>query len=229
MDDGPPRILDADTLEVWWWPGGDAAPRARRARVDALLRRTLAPYLGMAPAAIRFGREPRGRPFLADADPDIDFNLSDTVDGTVVAVTRARRVGIDLERLDRRPPFRRLARRWFAREEADALAAMDDEAGRRRFLALWTIKEAACKATGTGIYGRLPAWRFQLEGVEGAPIALALPAEALGARWSFHRLSPTPEHGVALAVRGEPPRSIQLLRGGAPVPRGVPRRQASEQ
>jgi len=36
------------------------------------------------------------------------------------------------------------------------------DAARRAFLRLWTAKEASCKATGTGIYGRLAAWRFAI-------------------------------------------------------------------
>jgi 4'-phosphopantetheinyl transferase len=52
---------------------------------------------------LRFGREEKGRPFLrAEGAPD--FNLSDTEGGTLLALSHAARVGVDLERRERRPP-----------------------------------------------------------------------------------------------------------------------------
>lgn len=204
--DGVAPPLGADALHLWWWPQATQPPAARRARVDRVLRTTLARYLGVGPQALRFGREPRGRPFLHhDGAPD--FNLSDTAGGSLVAICAARgRVGVDLERSARRPPALALARRWFAPEEADALATMDADAARRAFLRLWTAKEAACKATGTGIFDRrLAAWRF--DALADPPQPRALPPEA-GARaeWAFLRLAPGPEHTAVAACRGFVPR-----------------------
>src|SRR5688500_4595710 len=52
-----PTALGAST-HLWWIPGADdAPPRARRGRIDALLRAVLVPYVGMAPDALRFARE----------------------------------------------------------------------------------------------------------------------------------------------------------------------------
>jgi 4'-phosphopantetheinyl transferase len=205
-----PPPLGAAT-HLWWIPGiGEAAPRERRARIDRLLRGVLAPYVGQAPDALRFAREAHGRPYLPLPDAP-DFNLSDTVGGTLVAVCGAGRVGVDLERTDRAPPAVRLARRWFALEEADALAALDDGHARLRFLHWWTAKEASCKATGTGIYGRLHQWRF---GPGLAPALLALPDDAGAApRWQFARITPAPDYTAVLAWRDAPPDVARGLRG----------------
>lgn len=196
--------LAADAVHLWWAEGGPEHPRQRRARVDALLRSVLAGYLGSAPQALRFGREPRGRPFLVDAGGQRigpEFNLSDTRGGSVVAVAARLRVGVDLERSDRRLPHRALAARWFSGAEAKALAALPDEPARARFLDLWTAKEASCKATGTGIFGRLQDWRFAVAG--GDPELLAAPPEAGdGAEWSFRRLQPAPLYSAVIACHG---------------------------
>lgn len=203
---GAAPSLSADDLHLWWWPHAAQPAAARRAHVDGLLRATLAPYLGCAPEVLRFGREARGRPFLRHAGAP-DFNLSDTAGGSIVAICAAPgRVGIDLERSARAPSVFALARRWFAPEEAAAMAAMDAEQARRAFLRLWTAKEAACKATGTGIFDhRLAAWRFDVQA--DPPRPLALPPEAgASAQWVFLRMAPSPAHTAAVACRGFTPR-----------------------
>jgi 4'-phosphopantetheinyl transferase len=194
------HALDDDELRLLWCPGDDgddAAPR--RPRIDSLLRRVLAPLLGESPAQLRFGREAKGRPFLRhDGAPD--FNLSDTTGGTLLALSRAARVGVDLERRERQPPAARLAARYFAPSEAAALAALPVAAAAREFIWLWTAKEASCKATGTGIFGWLPHWVF--EAGQDTPRLRALPEHAGdAARWRFLRVSPSAEHTAVLALR----------------------------
>ena len=167
--------------------------------MDRLLRTVLATHVGIAPAALLFDRESKGRPFLRhDGAPD--FNLSDTAGGTLIALCRQGRVGADLERIDRAPPVARLAARYFSAPEASALQLLDKEAARRAFLRLWTAKEASCKATGTGIFGYLPRWRFDV-GAD-TPCLLEAPNDAGDAsRWQFHRVSPSTQHTAVLSVR----------------------------
>lgn len=203
---GAARSLGPDGLHVWWWPeAAPSLPPARRERIDRLLRTLLAPYLGLPPEALRFGREARGRPYLFHEDAP-DFNLSDTRGGSVLAIAAHGRVGIDIERIDRELPALALAARWFAADESAALHALalrDVGQARRAFVRLWTAKESACKATGTGIYSRLAAWRFAVAQEDSAPRALAMPAEAgTEHEWTFHRLAPVATHTVVLSCRG---------------------------
>lgn len=199
--------LAADELRLLWCPQASAAPQARRARVDRVLRAALAPVLGLAPQALAFGRESKGRPFLVGAGMP-DFNLSDTDGGTLVAIVGHGRVGVDLERRDRSPAVPALARRYFDPAEAQALAAMPADAARLAFLHLWTAKEASCKATGTGIFGWLPHWCFD-PGVE-SPRLLAAPAHAGDpSRWRHWRVAPAPSHTAVLALQdGDAPRQV---------------------
>ena len=77
---------------------------------------------------------------------------------------------------------------------------MPAEDARSAFLRLWTAKEASCKATGTGIFGWLPAWRFDAAAEQ--PRLLAAPADAgdLG-RWQHRRVAPAPSHTAVVALR----------------------------
>lgn len=159
----------------------------------------LAVHVGVASAALALGREEKGRPFLRHEGAP-DFNLSDTCGGMLVALCRSGRVGVDLERIDRALPVNRLSRRWFSAQEADALQMMDAESARQSFLRLWTAKEASCKATGTGIFGYTPRWRFDVQA--NAPVLLDAPIDAGdAARWQFFRLSPSIQHTAVIALR----------------------------
>jgi 4'-phosphopantetheinyl transferase len=193
--------LAADELRVYWHPdtAHDHPAAPRRQRVDRLLRQVLAPLVGLSPAELSFGREAHGRPFLRHAGAP-DFNLSDTRGGSLIAVSRAARIGVDLERVDRQLPVLRLARRWFSAQECEVLEALSAEDARVAFLRLWTAKEASCKSTGTGIFGFLSAWRFDVG--TAAPRLQSAPADAGAAeRWRFLRLAPSAEHTAVLALR----------------------------
>lgn len=159
----------------------------------------LAPLLGLSADALHFEREAKGRPFLRHPQAP-DFNLSDTHGGTLIALCRQGRVGVDLERCDRLPPAHRLARRYFTGDEASALLALPPAEASAAFLRLWTAKEASCKATGTGIFGYLGRWQFDVTAL--SPLPRAAPAEA-GAlsRWRFERLAPSDRHTAVVAVR----------------------------
>jgi len=194
-------------VHVWWQatPPDEAAPPLRRARLDRLLRAVLSRYVD---GPLRFARESKGRPYLADGGPD--FNLSDTVGGTVVAVAESGRLGVDLERLDRSLSHRRLAPRYFGAQEIAALEAMDDESARLAFLRLWTAKEASSKSTGTGIYGVLDRWCFEVAAA-GDPMLVAFPEEGgPRERWHHARVEPAPGYTAVLACDGYAPSPVLL-------------------
>ena len=198
-------------VHVWWHatPPEEAAPQQRRGRLDRLLRAVLAQYVD---GELRFARESKGRPYLAGGGPD--FNLSDTTGGTVVAVAEGGRLGVDLERLDRVLPHRRLAARYYSPQEQSALQAMDEETARVAYLKLWTAKEATCKSTGTGIYGQLPRWQFDAQ-AESDPVLLAWPQESgPRERWHHARIEPAPGYTCVLACDGYVPRPQVLVFAG---------------
>lgn len=196
--------LEPGDVHLLWCPAPEPRPGGRRDWLDAHLRAQLARYAGVPPEALRFGREARGRPYLLESRlPDLQFNLSDTVGGCLLAVARGLRVGVDLERSDRPAPALRLARRYFAASEADALAELPEPARARAFLHAWTAKEAACKATGSGLRDRLHAWVFEVDPNGTDPRLLRAPPEAGDpSGWCFRRIEPAPGYTAVLAAPG---------------------------
>ena len=114
----------------------------------ALLRRTLAPAAGADPADLRFAYTAAGKPALAGGP---EFSLAHSGDHALVAVAFGAAVGADLERIRAEPARPPSVERYFSEPERAELAALDEEARRRRFFDLWTLKEAYLKATGEGV------------------------------------------------------------------------------
>jgi len=123
----------------------------RRARGSRLaLRRLLAVYLGMEPAALRFSVEANGKPALEGSA--LAFNVSHTDRLIAIAVAApGRALGIDIEALDRPVPHADIARRFFHPSEWSQLRGQPAGMGSDRFFRLWTAKEAFIKATGEGM------------------------------------------------------------------------------
>ena len=118
------------------------------------------------PAAIRFRRDPGGKPHV-DRPPAArrPMNLSHTRGMAVCVVwlgpcPTTVSVGVDVERIDRRTDIG-LADRYFAVEERRQIAAEPDAQRRRElFFRLWTLKEAFVKSTGSGLRTPLDSFAF---------------------------------------------------------------------
>jgi len=144
------------------------------------LRRILARYCGLAPAAIRFCLGAHGKPYLEPAS-GVEFNLSHSGALALVAVARGRAIGVDVERIHAVLELLDIARRMFPAEEADSLIALAQPERDVAFFRCWTRLEAHLKAAGGGL-GDRPA----LEG------------------WSISELDPGEGYTAALAIAGAP-------------------------
>ena len=167
----------------------------------AALRRILAAYLGRAPADLVFTVGPHGKPALENLG--LEFNLSHSGGCGLLAVTRGRRVGVDVERVRADFAGEDIARRFFAPAEVEALAASAPDQYATGFFRCWTRKEAYVKARGDGL--SLALERFEVPLDQGATRALASclddPSEC--ARWSLREVVPAPGYLGALVVEGD--------------------------
>ncbi len=93
---------------------------------------------------------PGGKPYFPDV-PGFFFNFSDSGSFLILAAGTAS-LGIDLQKTSSSPRYPALARRFFAKEEAAAIASLPKEEGRLLFFRLWSMKEAYFKLTGEGIF-----------------------------------------------------------------------------
>lgn len=179
------------------------ADDVRRYRVArGALRVLLARYLGEAPGAIRFVYGRHGKPALAPepAHVDLQFNLSHSGDVALAAFCIGRSIGVDLERADRTVDALALAGRYGSVRERAMLEALDPGARSRRFIELWTCKEAWLKATGLGITAGLANVDIELSGAR--PRVLRLPeGEGPASDWSLAVVAAAVDLAAAVALR----------------------------
>ena len=164
--------------------------RRQQLLVRGLQRLMLSKYAPeIAPRDWQFVQGAGGRPELA---PPLDatglyFNVAHTAGMVAVAVGRVPLIGIDVELLDRRVPVD-LAPRYFSASEVAALQALSPEEQPRRFLRLWTLKEAYLKAVGKGLSGGLDSMTFSFD--ERGGIGFEHRGDPDAHRWVFREFDP---------------------------------------
>lgn len=146
---------------------GTAALRSRYVAGRATLRILLAAAIGTPAAEVPLRQGPRGRPEFDLPQPPVDFNVSHTRDVALIGFLASQRqacIGIDIERHDRQLDADRLARRHLTAQEHASFARLATDARRRRFIELWTCKEAMSKATGAGLSAPMGEIGIEIEG-----------------------------------------------------------------
>ena len=133
-----------------------SADRLRSIAAYALAQQMLAEAGVKQP--IPFSFEPNGKPYVGGGP---FFSLSHSGDFVACAVAE-RPVGVDIETF--RPLRAQLACRVCCEEEAGYVFP-DGDFDVRRFLRLWTAKEAVLKCTGEGIRGDLRSVQVMSQGM----------------------------------------------------------------
>jgi len=214
-----PDLVAADAVALL-----DADERARAARfvVDpprqrfiafrVLARRLLAAYVGQDPATISFLYGPHGKPAL-DHPRAPAFNAAHSADLVVLAVTRAERVGVDLELLRPMPRAAALAARFFTPAEHAFVAALAGPQRDRSFFHCWTCKEAVLKAIGTGL--NLPPRQVEVTPDPEQPSRVLAIPDGDPTCWSLLQAETVPGYLCTLAVEGTGWRVVvRRYRGG---------------
>ena len=116
-----------------------------------MLRALLARYLDLSPCELPITYEPNGKPVLGASVSDLQFNLSHSESLAVYAFARARRIGVDVERLRPIPNVEGIVERFFSSREREAFFALPPAQRQPAFFRAWVCKEAVLKGTGQGV------------------------------------------------------------------------------
>ncbi|HNU06280.1 MAG TPA: 4'-phosphopantetheinyl transferase superfamily protein [Pyrinomonadaceae bacterium] len=114
------------------------------------LRSILSKYMGAVPGKLRFSVNEFGKPFLNGNANGLEFSLSHSRDAALIAVTRGRRVGVDIEYVDPKTDVTALAGSVFSKSELDGIGRPALESNLGSFFSAWTRKESLLKAIGMG-------------------------------------------------------------------------------
>jgi 4'-phosphopantetheinyl transferase len=179
-----------------------AFDRDRRTFVmsHGILRRVLAAVSRANPARLRFRQGIRGKPYLVDAPPGLQFNLSHTEGFCLVGVTRGAAIGVDVERVRATDDMPQLVRQCFSLAEQRAFDALPPGDRCRAFFKGWTRKEAFIKAIGDGLSYPLENFDVTLAPDRPARVLAIGGSEKAAAAWSMDAFEPAPDVQAAVAV-----------------------------
>lgn len=155
--------------------------RERFIATRGILRHILAGYLDVDPREVLFETGTHGKPGIAGGGT-LRFNLSHSGEIMLLAVTYARELGVDIEKMKENVPFETLADHYFDPEDAWDLRLLPASKRAWKFYDIWTTTEAKLKAEGVGVANGLKV--------------------AEPDRWSLLKLIPAPGYTAAVAVEG---------------------------
>lgn len=205
------ELADAQLQEFFNSLSTDEQAQAERFRIErerhqfiaahGVLRRLLGAYLQIEPRRLWFEHGPYGKPALKD-DPALCFNLARSSGLALIAATRGREVGVDVELL--RPDLAGLpiAAQFFSPFEVEALRALPEAQRVEGFFNAWTRKAAYVKARGQGLSFALKSFDVSLAPGQPARLLRTRPDPDEARRWSLHALTPAEGFVGALAVAG---------------------------
>jgi 4'-phosphopantetheinyl transferase len=169
----------------------------------AVLRMVIASVLRCDPASITFAHTEHGKPYLPNHP--VHFNVTHSADLALIAVSPDLALGVDIECHRPRENFQKMAKRFFAPVEYDALMQLPTEKQFRAFHSIWTRKEAFVKAIAKGI--ALGLDQFAVNADPDEPAKLLQYPQHIPQAWVLHSLTPnpSPEYEACLCIAHEQP------------------------
>ncbi|WP_374950230.1 4'-phosphopantetheinyl transferase family protein [Mucilaginibacter sp.] len=173
--------------------------RQRFAVSRGALRFILSRYLNIHPSEIEFSQTGEKKPYIANDDTGLQFNLSHSGDWVLLAIAK-QHVGTDIEYLDPDFHFDDIIPEHFSEKEAISINTSDKIAN---FYKFWTRKEAFLKATGQGLGEHLKV-TSALDGYNDLPTELTGHKE----RWNTLSFNVTEDYTGSVTVKEPDPRFL---------------------
>lgn len=173
------------------------------AATRALLRTLLAGYRNTQPRDLTFRYSAREKPSLAPPHAgEIEFNVSHSGGAALLAFTRDRAIGVDIEKITDQRDRETIARRFFSEHEQRVLGALPVSERTEAFFRCWTRKESYIKAVGDGLSLPLDQFDVSLEVGDQNALVATRPDAGEAARWSLREVSAGEGYAGAICVRG---------------------------
>jgi 4'-phosphopantetheinyl transferase len=163
-------------------------------------RKILGAYLKRDPSRLLFTTEAEGKPLLMESK-GLCFNMTNSGDLLLMAVTHQAAVGIDLETFRDMSESLAIAKRYFHPFESREILRLNNSLDQQHaFFRCWTRKEAYMKALGKGLHLALDSFAVEVSAVERP--ALLHGDMGQTSNWSLMDLSNQKDIFGALCVEG---------------------------
>jgi 4'-phosphopantetheinyl transferase len=166
-----------------------------------LLRALLGGYASCAAAAVVFEYGPSGKPGRPQqfGSQPLQFNLSHSGSLVMIALSRTRPVGVDVEQVDPTIDVEQMIDQFFTRGEVADIKSRGSSQQLLRFFEIWTRKEALIKAQGKALLTELHGLDTSIFG-DARHGSSALPIGDPFRCWSVSQFTPAWGYVAALAV-----------------------------
>jgi 4'-phosphopantetheinyl transferase len=167
------------------------------------LRFILGKYLNVRPHELEFSYGAQGKPALANvpADSKLRFNLSRRDGLALLALSRGREIGVDVELIRDDLPFFKMADVSFSPAEITTLHSLPESMRSAGFYNCWTRKEAYIKACGGGMQIPLDSFRVAFAAEATPALAWVRDDSEAPRRWRVFDVS---DHFVERTERSGP-------------------------
>lgn len=177
--------------------------RRRYVAAHAALRLVLARYLDEDPRRLRFERGTHGKPKLAGRlAGDYEVNLSHSEEHALIAIARAREVGVDIEVHRSDVDIHALAHHVLSPAERCAFARVAAAERRAAFFRAWARKESFVKAIGEGLACPLESFDVSLDEHVDSALLECRHILSGGTQWTTIPIDVGARAGAALTAQG---------------------------
>lgn len=167
-----------------------------------LLRKTLADYLRIKPAHIKFEYNQKGKPRISGGGIDrLEFNISHSQNLALYGITLNRPIGVDLEYIRDFEQVEPIAQRFFTPQEYQQIKSLPKPQQQETFFRAWTAKEAYLKATGEGLSGGLDTVEIELNRKQPLKLISINQNPQAANHWRLYELNPAPNYQAAIAIQ----------------------------
>jgi len=130
------------TIHIYDFTGLDKKTIKKKSK--KLLSINLARYLDVKIDKVKLKYNKNGKP----QTDGVFFSISHSKGKLIQVFTKQEKIGIDVEYKNPKRKYRKLAKKYFHRNEHNYLQTLNPTAATNGFYRLWTSKEAVCKAEG---------------------------------------------------------------------------------
>ncbi|WP_159747908.1 4'-phosphopantetheinyl transferase family protein [Coxiella endosymbiont of Amblyomma sculptum] len=165
----------------------------------AALRAILTLYLPISPTPLRFRCNDYGKPYLLNY-PALYFNLSNSHEVALYAITTNREVGVDVEFIRDNIYIADVRERFFSPDEVAICVSKlpeKDSQCLKKFYQIWTLKEAYVKAIGQGLSFSLNRFTTAYIGINAGTSN-----RMLAGQWTLRSIPSVLGYTSALATEG---------------------------
>ncbi len=174
-----------------------AVDRRRYAVARGVLRLLIDRYENIPPHQVQFAHNDFGKPLLLH-ETDLQFNVSHSQDLALLAFTRGRPIGVDVEYKRPLADADNIAKSHFSAIEYNIFRQLPESQKIEAFFNCWTRKEAFIKAIGEGL--SYPLRTFAVSFRPGDEARFLWIEEGSHQKWELLALHLHPNFAGALAV-----------------------------